>query len=240
MNKKMITLIVTATFATVSISALAETKNSSEAGIVSTTGNTKTTSYNVKDQTIYTFAEKNKVQFDGSYLQAKQNGVLSAENWMLGLRYERELSPLWSLFVGQSVEGDQFSGFLQRYNTDAGAKYFIIKKEKDIVWFAEGGYRYTKEHRIDETHKEFQKGRVYTETEKFWTPTTSTKLWLEYVPNFTESEAWLLNGEASVSAALNTMFSIKTAYLVKYNNLPAAAGAKQTDTTFTTALVAKF
>ncbi len=225
-------------FASFAPAALADWKSESEAGVVITSGNSTTQSLNAKSGTEYTF-EKNMLRLQGSYLQAKQSGVLSALAWSLGLRYERELSQMLSVFAGQSVEGDQFAGILQRYNSDLGAKYFFYKQPKDFIWFAEGGYRYTKENAVTYS-KGFQKARVYTEAEKNWTATTSTKLWLEYIPNFTLSDAWLFNTELSLSSAINSYFSIKTAYLVKYSNAPASISAKKTDTAFTTALVAKF
>lgn len=219
--------------------AFAEFKNESEAGVVITSGNSRTNTYNAKTITQYLF-DKNTLRLEASYLQAKQSGVLSAENWLLGLRYERELSEKLSVFLGQSVESDPFAGFLQRYNSDLGAKYYLYKLEKNFVWFAEGGYRFTRENSTGGVHQNFQKARFYTEAEKFWSEATSTKLWVEYIPNFTVSQAWLLNGEASVASALNSTFSVKTAYLVRYNNRPPVAKADKTDTTFTTALVAKF
>ncbi len=219
--------------------ARAEFKNESEAGIVVTEGNSVTRSYNVKNISQYLF-DKNTFRFDGNYLQAKQKGVLSAENWLLALRYERALNEKLSAFLAQSLESDVFAGYRQRYNTDLGAKYFFYKLEKNITWFAEGGYRYTRENSIAGVSKSFQKARLYTEVEKFWTESTSTKLWVEYVPNFTVSDAWLLNSEASVSSALSNVFSVKSAYLVKYNHAPTVASAVKTDTQFTTSLVAKF
>ncbi|MGZ3712440.1 MAG: DUF481 domain-containing protein [Bdellovibrionota bacterium] len=223
---------------TFSVSARADWKSDNEAGVVVTTGNSTTQSLNAKTTTDRTFA-KNLLRLQGSYLRAKQSGVLSALTWSLGFRYERELSEKFSVFAGQSVEGDRFAGILQRYNTDLGGKYFFYKLPKDFIWFAEAGYRYTKEHTATYS-KGFQKARLYSEAEKNWTDSTSTKLWVEYIPNFTVSQAWLFNSEPSLSSAVSTYFSIKTAHLVKYSNAPVSAALKKTDAAFTTALVAKF
>jgi putative salt-induced outer membrane protein len=220
-------------------SAHADWKDSSEAGVVVTSGNSKTMSYNLKSSTQYLF-DLNTLQLDGSYLQSRNKGVTSAQSWLIGLRFERALSNQWSAFLGQSLEGDRFSGFFQRYNTDLGAKYFLYKLDKDILWFAEAGYRFSRENSTNGTSKNAQKARLYSEAEKFWSKSTSTKLWVEYIPNFTVSQAWLLNGEASVSSALDSTFAVKSAYLVKYNNNPASSGVLKTDTVFTTSLVAKF
>jgi len=63
-------------------------------------------------------------------------------------------------------------------------------------------------------------------------------LWVEYLPNLDESEDYSLNGEASINAAIDNTFSVKTAYLVKYDNVPAAE--YRTDSLFSTSLIAKF
>lgn len=223
----------------ISGSVHAQLSNESEAGVVITGGNTDTQSWNVKDTTKYSL-EKNLFKFNGSYLAAKQNDQENAQKWSLGLRYEREISIDVSGFAAQTVEGDKYAGILQRYNSDLGVKHFIFKRDKDLNWTVEAGYRFTHEHTTLETVKDYQKARLYSEVEKYWAETTSTKLWVEYLPNFTESEGWLFNSEASVSSALSSVFSVKTAYLLNYNNAPANPLARKTDTSFTTALVAKF
>lgn len=217
----------------------ADFSNESEAGIVLTGGNSDTQSWHAQDTSQYAF-DKNSLRFNGNYLAAKQNDLESAQKWSLGLRFERELAEKVSSFVAQSAEGDKFAGVLQRYNSDIGAKFFLAKREKDFTWDVEAGYRFTHEHTTNALLKDYQKGRIYSEAEKYWAATTSTKLWVEYLPNFTFARGWLFNAEASVSSALNSVFSVKTAYLLNYNNSPASPLARKTDTSFTTSLVAKF
>lgn len=219
--------------------ARAELKNESEAGVVVTNGNSHTESYSVKNKSTYEL-DKNSFVLNGNWLSATNRGVQSAESWLLSLRYERALSEALSVFLQQSVEGDKFAGILQRYNTDVGAKYYFYRTEKDFLWFAEGGYRFTKEHTTKGTNENFHKARVYTEAEKYFNETVSSKLWVEFIPNFTLTRAWLLNSELSLSAAMNSIFALKSGILLRYNNLPPVATAQKSDITFTTALTAKF
>jgi len=218
--------------------ARADFTNDAELGVIVTNGNSKTQSLSVKNQSRYTWV-KNVMQFNLLGLRAENRDVLSAKNWALALRYERELSPEFNGFAAQSAEGDRFNGIRQRFNSDLGGKFYFDKREKDFLWFAEAGYRFTKENSTANVQNNFQKLRLYSEAEKYWSPTVSTKLWAEYLPNLSLSEGWLLNSEASVAAALNATFAVKTAYLLRYNNLPPVAAGKS-DTGFTTSLVAKF
>jgi putative salt-induced outer membrane protein YdiY len=222
-----------------SAGARAEVKSQAEAGVVSTTGNSRSQSYSVKDKTTLLGGPDSYV-FEAHYLDSSANGVPSARNWLVGLRYEHAFSDFFSAFLSEQLEGDEFAGYLQRYNTDLGPKYYFAKREKDLIFFAEAGYRFTHENDVTGATQDLQKARLYSEAEKYWSPTFSTKLWVEYVPNFTVSENWLLNSAVSASAALNAVFALQVSYLLRYNNLPPVAAALKTDTTLTTALAAKF
>jgi len=119
-----------------------------------------------------------------------------------------------------------------------GGKYTIVRND-DLTWFAEAGYRHTKENLLLSSRTQ-QYARAYSEVEAKLNPTVSAKYWLEYLPNFTDSDNWQLNTEASLSAALSSVFSLKSAYLLKYDNQINSVGLAKTDKTFTTSLVAKF
>ncbi|MBA2405049.1 MAG: DUF481 domain-containing protein, partial [Bdellovibrionales bacterium] len=66
------------------------------------------------------------------------------------------------------------------------------------------------------------------------------RLWAEYVPNFTNSDDYLVNYEASAMAIMTSMLSLKVAYKGLYDDDPAIEGNKNYDYTYTTSLVAKF
>jgi putative salt-induced outer membrane protein len=216
-------------------------KHESEAGIVITSGNSQTQTFNLKHQTTYT-CSLNTIKAFARYLTSSSNSIESARNWGLGVRYERSLSERWSAFLGQAVESDLFAGYLQRYNTDVGGKYSIIQQKEEVRelnWFVEAGYRYSRENRITPPDLNNHMLRFYTEANRVWNAAFSTKLWIEYLPNLSISADYQLNTELSLSAVLTSVFSLKTAYLLKYDGLPVT-GAKNTDAVFTTALVAKF
>ncbi|MNL47375.1 hypothetical protein D3C87_1701620 [compost metagenome] len=106
-------------------------------------------------------------------------------------------------------------------------------------WFAEAGYRYSKTQPVVGTVSHDNYGRAYMEFNQSVDKTLSYKLWAEYLPNFTESDAYLANTEASVNVMINSIFSLKLAYLLQYQNVPPSGG-KTTTTTSTMNLVAKF
>lgn len=215
----------------------ADWKNEAEAGVIISTGNSRAQSLSAKQASTYSWSA-NSLHFKSSFLQSKNLGVLSARRWDAGLRYEREVSRLWRFFLGQSVESDTFAGYKQRYASDVGGKYWIYRLEKQFEWFSELGYRYQMENRTNGQHARDSLVRSYTEAVRNWSESASSKFWVEYLPNLSNSRDWLLNSEISSSFALNNTFALKLAYLVKYDNQPV--NVKNTDTTYTTSLIAKF
>ncbi|MBV2169079.1 MAG: DUF481 domain-containing protein [Bdellovibrio sp.] len=208
-----------------------------EAGGVIVSGNNNSESYNAKAKTVFT-QDKNVYTASGRYLKTDSNGVESARNWEAGVRYERELTDYFGVFVGQKAESDIYNGYIQRDSTDAGLKYSLIKSD-DMNWFLEAGYRYQKTLPTvgGTTHDNL--GRLFSEFNKSMDKTLSFRYWAEYLPNFTNTDAYLVNTEASLNVMLNSVFSLKLAYLLQYQNLPAAGG-KYSTTTSTMNLVAKF
>lgn len=239
MRRALITFLFAAFPALAPRPALAsDWSHESEAGVVLVNGNSQSATYSAKSKTEYS-PGKESFALSGNFLRAKANSVESAENWLLQLRYEHAYTDHLSGFLAQGVEGDKFAGILQRYNSDVGAKYFFYAVEGVGTWFGEAGYRFTREHtpgRWDSLHK----GRIYTEGKKYWGESVSTKLWVEYIPTLSRFRNWLLNTELSVESDLSTVLSLKTAVLLRYNNTPPKDTTQAADTTFTTALVAKF
>lgn len=231
-------ILLAAVVSTASANTEVGFKNESEAGVVVTSGNAPTQSYNFKQQNAYGW-DKNTLKLNGRFLKTIANQLESARNWAVALRFERGFGESWSLFAGQELQSDVFAGIDQRYNTDLGGKYLITKSDA-LKWNAEAGYRYTNEFRVNNTVQRSQYGRVYSEAIYTFNPTVSAKYWLEYLPNFSFSNDWQLNTELSLSATLTEIFSVKTGYLVRYDNQINVGATKTTDTTFTTALVAKF
>jgi putative salt-induced outer membrane protein len=222
-----------------STSAFANYTNESELGILVAKGNSDSQSYTAKQAIGKIWEDKNSLKFSGRYLQTKTSGLENARYWAAGLRYDYALSSQVGLFLGELVESDKYAGYNQKYSTDIGAKYIILN-EKKLVWNAELGYRHTIENQTSGLEKKLNYLRGYTEAIKNWNETVSTKLWFEYLPNFTIGSDYQMNTELSVSAALNNMFALKTGYLLRYDNLPNPGTAAKTDTLLTTSLVAKF
>ena len=226
-------------------------KDESEFGAAVVSGNTNTETYNLKQFNQYSW-DKNALKLSGRYLEARANGVQSAESWEISLRYERVLSDLVTVFAGYGLQSDPFAGYVQKNNADVGAKHFL-SKDPDFNWFAEAGYRNTKTHYTGvQEDSENSSFRLYTEANKYLNKSENFRLWIEYVQTFFStqtgnhdylaSQDYQVNVEPSMTVLLTQVLSLKVAYLFKYNNYlaPDSTATKHLDTLFTTSLVAKF
>lgn len=219
-------------------------------GIVINGGNTTSKTFEVKSTNLLKINDLNQLKIGGHYTYGsgvtdpvnKPNvQTLTARNWDLTTRYERILNPQFDLFVGQGIEGDQFANIEHRFNTDLGARYKFLNLESTKA-FMEAGMRYTVEsYRDNSSTQHFWKGRLYSEILHKFNDSVSAKLWVEYLPNFTQSEDWNFRFEPSMSASLNKTFSVQLAFLGLYDNLPVGAlRGRKFDYKYTTNLVAKF
>ncbi len=211
----------------------------SEASVVIVNGNSESESYSAKQKTSYKF-DSNVLIATGRYLQSKSGSTETAKQWEAALRYERELSDRWSVFIQHGAESDTFAKYLQRDNTDLGGKYFFIKSDVRN-FFLEAGVRSSKTIASPiHTVIYFNSGRFYAEYTDKINESVSGKFWAEYLPDFKSSGGYLLNYEPSINVMMSQVFSIKVAYLVKYHSKVKTSDEKKEDRSFTTALVAKF
>ncbi len=219
--------------------AFAQYANESELAMVQTGGNSTVQTINSKNANSIQW-DLNKMTFGGHYSYGDNKEAVTVRNWDLNVKYERELNHKISLVGGEIIEGNKFTAIKARYNSDLGLRYYYIKTDLK-AFFSEISYRYAIEDRDPPADNLYDnKGRFYNEYRHKYSETLQYKIWIDYIPNFTDGKDYLVNGEASVTAILTSMFSLKVAYMGMYDNKPALPGFKNYDYTTTTGLLAKF
>jgi putative salt-induced outer membrane protein len=215
----------------------AEFTNESELSVIVSGGNTETQVYNGKTTSTYT-KTKNTVTLGGHYMYGTSFDTENARNWDINTKYQRVLKKRLSSFLGVIVEGDEFAGIERRTNLDAGAAYVLFKTEKSKI-NTEIGYRYRKEKSISGETLSQSQARLYLEGKRENKKDFSTNLWVEYLPNFTDSEDWQVSFEPSLRFNFLANLAFKWGYLGRYDNQPVL-GNKKFDFLYTTSLIAKF
>lgn len=223
--------------------------NESELSLIQTGGNSKVETFNFKTKSLLV-SGKNNYELGGHYVlgvsedKATEENVESARNWAGYTKYTRDLNEKLGIYSQVQIEGDEFAGFKQRENLDLGGKYTFIKSDK-VSFFSELGLRHTIERAVtrDEDGDDvfnYQKGRFYTEYSRKQNESLSYKFWVEYLPNFTDADKYLITFEPSLAVVLSNVFSLKLAYKGVYNNEPAEGVEEYLDYTTTTSIIAKF
>lgn len=211
----------------------------SEASAVIASGNSDNQTFSFAQKTQYLW-ESDAIKTQARYLLGKSFGSETARNWAAGLKYERNLAPRLSGYLGYQIDSNIFANLDFRHTLDFGGKYTWLTNSAQSV-FSELGYRLTRENQLNPSQQLTSHFlRAYTEWGAQWTPTFSSKVFVEFLPNLTRSADWQLNSEISIASVLTNIFSLKSGYLFLYRNTPAGTGKKQLDTLFTTAIVAKF
>lgn len=225
--------------ALVSLPAFAQLTNESELSLIQSGGNAEAQTTNARTTNTYKW-DKYSALFGGHYTYGENADNVSVRNWDINGKSERVLSPKFSIVLGEIIEGNRFTDIKARYNSDLGLKYYYDKTDV-LNFFSEISYRYTVEDRYSDIGNTYDhKARLYSEYDRKYSETLQYKFLLEYVPNFSDGHDYLVNGEVSMTAILNTRFSLKVAYRGMYDNSPANPAFKNYDYLTTTALVAKF
>lgn len=232
--KLIVVILLTLTF-----NSYAEFTHESELSTISAGGNTSVETY-LGRTTNQFVSDQNTVRFGGHYTYGEAQENVSARDWDVNGKYEKMLSPRTAYIIGELIEGYKFQGIKVRYNSDVGFKYYYIKSDNKN-FFSEIGYRYVVEDRYDPGVNQFEhKGRLYNELNHKPSETFQYKLALEYLPNFTNSSDYIVNGEASITSIMTSIFSLKLAYRGSYDDQPAVRGNVNYDYTYSTSLLAKF
>lgn len=215
-------------------------EHESALGIVLTGGNSDTKTLNAEQKTVYKW-KKDSLSSKGGFLYGKSAGEESANNWSIGLRYDRFIAPHFTVFGGYSVDSDLFANINLRNNLDAGSKYFFWNTNKNDYAFSELGYRFTLLDPVGGLESDTQHfARSYLEYSAAITPSMRFKSWVEYLANFSQSGDHQVNFEPSLSFTIDANFSLKISYLGKYDSMPASDENVSFDYTYATSLIAKF
>jgi putative salt-induced outer membrane protein len=182
-----------------------------------------------------------------SFTRADDGGVVTAEQYFVGIRGLRQLNDRWSLFAGLSWARDPFSGFENRYLAEAGAEVLAIESTHHKLSF-DLGLTWTSEDQIgtDEVTQEKSTKTVdwagaVAGLAWEWTISDSASLTerLLYYPNFDDFADWRIGSDTALKVSMTKMLALQLSYLVRYRNQPID-NLEKTDTTTKMSVVLNF
>ncbi len=210
----------------------------SELSLIKSGGNSVAETFGIKSKGALTLLKKHVVALSGEYNYAQSENITSKENWNIAAKYDYKLTERVSGYFGALVESDRFKGISRSYNGDLGLAMEIYHSDKQQLK-GEAGYRYTAEKSVLNGYEHYSKARLFLEYN--WELNNNVRAFyeIEYLPNFTESDDYLVNMTPGVEVVLAKELFLKLSYDWKYDNMPEE-GKVKADYALKTSLLAKF
>ena len=221
-------------------------KNEVGLSYVGTSGNTDTSSFGLdyKGERKPTPWGLNLIAM---FTRADNQGVVTAEQYLVGARGLRQLNDRWSLFAGLSWARDPFSGFDNRYIAEAGAEFLAVSTDHHRLSF-DAGLTWTSEDQIyfdDVAQEQFTEtvdwfgGLLGLTWDWAFSKSASLSQRLLYYPNFDDTADWRLASDTAVTASLTKLMALQFSFLVRHRNQPIN-DLEKTDTTTKVSVVLNF
>jgi putative salt-induced outer membrane protein YdiY len=214
----------------------------SEASILASKGNSPFAIYNLITRNNFKIDSQHEATLGGHYKLSTINDeeFEIARNWDINAKYLVAISKKTYAFLGGTIEGDEFAGYSERSNIDVGAEYKFINTD-DYKMIFQYGLRQTVEVPTDSSGaNKDHKARLYTRIDDVINSNSDYAFWIEYIPNFTTPDDYMINFEPSYRISLSKVFSLKLSYKGIYDNVPAIESRKYFDSYYTTSLLARF
>jgi len=208
-----------------------------QAAFLTTTGNSETSTLGLGGELIarpLPWIYRTKVNF----AQSSDHDELKARSTVALLRADRLLSPRLSTYGQYDYLRDIFSGIEDRQTVQGGLAYLLVNAAPHRLT-VDGGIGYQHEGRLnaDSTNSVIaQSGVMYR-----WQLSGTSELVEEFRATlpFANTDQWKLDQSVALTAAINSIFSIKVSNIIRFVNEPVP-GFESTDTISTVALVMKF
>jgi len=212
-------------------------EGTAEFAFVGTTGNASTQTIGLNGELIVR-PEQWVITNKASFIRNESESELTAQSLGYLFRAARTLSARLSAFGEYAYFRDTFAGVAHRNSLVGGLSYKLVDLPKH-VFFTDAGLGYMNEQRLegdDVSSATWSLGAGYkwkiSDTAEFTEDVRMTGL-------FADASDWRILQAAAVSARLTKLFSLKVSNTIRYLHAPVP-GFKDTDTTTSVALVAKF
>jgi len=166
-------------------------------------------------------------------------GEQNLNNLMGSLRAARALNERTDLFAEAAYARDTFAGIDSRIGGELGIARRLSISEPHLLT-VEAGLGFAHEVRLPAKRAaDFATGRAGLTYKYVISKTSDFQNQASAVANLSDSKDWRFTNLASLTAAINSRFSLKLSHALSRFNFPPA-GKKKTDTAIAAALVAKF
>lgn len=213
-------------------------KGSLEFSYLETSGNTSSQSLLLAGKGERAW-ENSKLEGEVKALYGKKDDVTSDKSWLVGLKYDENITDLTYAFISQVVERDVLKGIEIRYISMLGLGHYFLKNTTDS-FKGEVSAGYTRENPVAPfPDRGFPSARLFGGYVHTFAEKTRFEQTVEYLPNLKEAKDYLINEESAFITSLMGNLAFKISYAILYDNLPPPTFHK-TDRLFKTSLLMTF
>jgi putative salt-induced outer membrane protein YdiY len=173
-----------------------------------------------------------------SYVESESDGVTNAERTTLLAGASRTINSRLDYYARVGYLANEFAGIDSNWSGETGLSYKLLTGEEHVLDVG-GGVGYTAEERTTGEDREFATGSAFGRYKWKFSKTAELAEEATFLYDFEDSDNWRFMNSLSVSAAINSLFTLKAYYNVVHLNDPVP-GFEETDGTTGLSLVAKF
>ena len=218
-------------------------KDEAQLAYVKTGGNTEVTLLSAKNLLTYQATEEIKLDWSAlaRFAETEVDGKTdkSAERYATELHLEYAITERFYTAAHGGWLRDKFAGIDDQYYFGPSVGYKFLIGPKHFLK-AEAGVDYVTEDYTDNTDDDYMRGRAFGEYAFALTEKTRFSQSLEYLHDFDNSDNYNVNSETALITALSDKLSLKTSYVINYDNEPVPKDLDDTDTTLAVTIVVNF
>jgi putative salt-induced outer membrane protein len=214
-----------------------ELKGSVDLGLVAASGNTDLLTFTFGEKLEYT-AGRWTVTQGAKMVNGTTDGVETANNYMVYVRPDYDLSERWHGYLLGSWDRDPFLGVATRWQEGIGVSYAAIKGPAHSLSL-DGGFAFFEQEFTNGVSTTFPTARGQVLYKYNFTPKAYLQELFVYLPNLEDGKDYRINNEVSLVAPVAGRLALKATYLLQYQNAPQP-GFGTTDNLYTTGLQVTF
>ncbi len=242
---KFVTKIALAAFFLFAVTAVAQDEEevldtswngTGELGFVAVTGNSETSSLNLKLEFIKE-TEIWRYRFTGSALASSEDGSKDAERYQVEAQADRKLNEKSYIFGAYRHDADKFGAYDPQQSFTVGYGRHLMKSDLNTLKVEIGiGYR-----KLDERLTNITNSDVIARflLDDVWQITESTK-WGNRILVEAGSDNTFSQFNTDLTVAMNEKFALKIGFELRHNTTVPPGDTEKTDTTTTANLVYSF
>lgn len=220
-------------------------EGSASLGFAQNRGNANSLTTNVSDKITYRVKGWAGTQ-DLTFFYGEADDEVNANFWNGGLRGERRLTPRLGAFVVTRFDRNVLQGIASRFEEGVGLDYKVLDTPRNRLVFALGASAFQQEltpGSVSTAKRNFPAARSSVDYKHLFAEKAFVQQIVEYLPNLSDQEAYLLNSETALVAPLINRLALRAGYVVRYNAQPPVrddVALKKMDTFFSSGITFSF